>query len=128
MKKENSIFGKNDIIVAAAVFALALVCWLVFAFTENGGGEKIAVVRSCGEIVANLPLDTDTVYTVENADGGINIITVKDRKVAVTESSCPDHICEKTGWLTGEDDDGLIACLPNRLTVTIESRNAGSCD
>lgn len=128
MKKENSIFGKNDIIVAAAIFGLALLLWLCFSLTKSGGEEKIAVVRSCGEIVANLPLDADTVYTVENGDGGINVITVKDGKVAVTESSCPDHICEKTGWLTGEGDGDIIACLPNRLTVTIESGKTESAD
>ena len=46
-----------------------------------------------------------------------NTITVKDGKIAVTESDCPGEDCENCGW---SDSTGRsIVCLPNEVEIRI---------
>jgi hypothetical protein len=73
-----------------------------------------AEVFSDGKLLYTLDLHTDTQFTVQLGDG-INIITVKDGKIAVTEANCPDGYCMKRGFCNGGTD---IVCLPNRLVIS----------
>lgn len=50
----------------------------------------------------------------------LNIVTIADQQVSVTEANCPDHICVQTGPITGKDDGKVIACLPHKLVVSVE--------
>ncbi|MDD6282074.1 NusG domain II-containing protein [Oribacterium sp. HCP28S3_H8] len=50
----------------------------------------------------------------------LNIVTIADQQVSVTEANCPDHICVQTGPITGKDDGKVIACLPHKLIISVE--------
>ena len=95
-------------LAAVLVLCLGLSLWLLWP-AAAGAVE----VWSDGRWVQTLPLDRDTTLTVESA-GGINVITVKDGKVAVTQADCPDHYCMDRGWCNG---GAQIVCLPNRLVL-----------
>lgn len=70
-------------------------------------------VISDGTTVAVLELSKDTELTVPYGDG-YNVITVRDGAVRVTEASCPDRYCVRSGARSA----GLpIICLPNRLVL-----------
>ena len=71
-------------------------------------------VRCQGQLLYTLPLNTDRVITVET-ELGINVITVHDGQVAVTEADCPDKHCVNRGFCSGGTQ---IVCLPHRLVLT----------
>lgn len=114
---KNVFFGKRDAVLLLSVSVTAVLLLLILSLIPKGG--KYAVVRSDGEIAAKLPLNEDTTYTIENSRG-YNVITVKDGRVSVTDASCPDGICRRTGWISGSDDLSVIVCAPNGITVSIE--------
>ena len=99
------------LIAIVLVLSLGLGLWLLKGQPE----KKYVTVVQDGKVTMTLDLSKDQVLTVEGANGGTNTIEVKDNKVAVTQASCPDHVCMAMGWC----DSGMpIACLPNGLILT----------
>ena len=103
---------KADIIIIAVLFAAAAVLYGIFGLTAKKGAYAEVLVE--GRPVKTLPLDTDAVYIPE----GKNLrIEVKDGRVAVTESDCPDKICVNTGFVSGRGR--TIVCVPERVAVVL---------
>ena len=97
------------------LFAGLALC-LVSAFLLMGRSQdaRFARITSNGHIVRTVDLALDQEFTVPGPDGGYNIVTVRDGKIAVTEASCPDHYCMHRGFCSG---GAQIVCLPNRLVI-----------
>ena len=49
---------------------------------------------------------------------GYLILQIKNRKVRVLKSTCPNKICIKTGWISKVGES--IICVPNRIIIKIE--------
>ena len=98
--------------ILAAVLAVCL--GLSFFLMAPGEDAAFAEVLSGGQMVHLLDLGVDQQVTVSTADGGRNVITVKDGKVAVTEANCPDHYCMHRGYCSSGTQ---IVCLPNGLVI-----------
>jgi len=77
-----------------------------------------AQILSGGVLIRTVDLRTDQQFTVTTAQGGRNVITVQDGRLAVTEANCPDHICMDMG----RRSSGQIVCLPNRLVIRFQGR------
>lgn len=73
-----------------------------------------AEVSSQGAVLKTVDLRIDQEFTVTTPQGGRNVVTVKDGKIAVTEASCPDHYCMERGYCNSGTQ---IVCLPNRLVI-----------
>ena len=91
---------------------LALCAGLSFVFLSPGQAE-MAEIWSEGKLIKTVPLAMDQEFTVETADG-VNTVTVKGGKIAVTAASCPDGYCMQRGFCQG---GAQIVCLPNRLVI-----------
>lgn len=63
-----------------------------------------------------LPLNSDTTVSVKGP-AGETVVQIKDKRVCIRESSCPNKICIHSGWI----DRGAIICLPNKVVVSIGS-------
>lgn len=87
-----------------------------------GGGRSAAQVEvwSDGVLLRTLPLQIDTVFTVQTA-AGQNEITVRGGKVAVTGADCPDGYCMQRGFC---DSGSPIVCLPHRLVIRFVGNQA----
>ena len=98
-----------------AILCLLLSLCIVASYFLLGSGPDAASAKitSDGELVRIVDLHMDQEFTVET-DGGYNIVTVKDGKIAVTEASCPDHYCMARGFCS---KGAQIVCLPNRLVI-----------
>lgn len=118
--KDRRIADLRDIIFSAAVILLAIAAYFLMRGSENG---KTAVVSREGEAVAEIPLDRDGVYPLEGLDMEL---TVKNGRICVSRSDCPDKICEKTGFIGGSRQS--IVCLPNRISVRIISNTESDID
>lgn len=77
--------------------------------------EQVTAVKviSEGKVLQTLPLAEDTTFSVIKPQG-INIVTIQNGKVAVTQADCPDQYCVQRGWCSG---GAQIVCLPNRLVL-----------
>ncbi|MCG2813263.1 MAG: NusG domain II-containing protein [Thermodesulfovibrionales bacterium] len=69
-----------------------------------------------GKLAYKLPLNSNATIAVKGIIGD-TIVEIKNRKVRITESPCPNKICVHQGWI----DRGAVVCLPNRVTVFIDS-------
>ena len=106
---------KSDIILLSVILAVCLIVFGVFALIFLGNGE-VVVVRVDGEEYARLPLNKDTQLLIQG-ENGTNLLVIKDRRAYVSEASCPDLICVKTGYA---NELKSIVCLPNKVTISIE--------
>lgn len=109
------------VVIAAAVFALTVVFRGISS--KNGSGSSNAAVFHNGEQIALLSLEKDGVYPF---DEYLVTVEVKDGRVKISDSDCPDKICEKTGFISSPLQ--TIVCLPNRISVRIidEKSNTNS--
>lgn len=79
----------------------------------SGGGSQTAVI-CCGDIRHELSLDEDGLFRFDGIDAEFE---VKNGKIRLTQASCPDKICEKTGYI-GSSGQSII-CVPNKITVAV---------
>ena len=110
--------SKTWALVLAAMLILCIGLSL-FLF-RNGGAASQAEIWSEGKLLYTLDLRVDQQITVENG-GGVNVVTVKDGAIAVTEADCPDQYCVERGFCTGGTQ---IVCLPNRLVIEFVGQQA----
>ena len=103
---------KYWIAILAVIFLLCGISgWYLMGSREDAARAEIV---SNGEVVHTVDLATAATYKVTTEDGGYNLVTVKDGKIAVTEASCPDHYCMLRGFCSGGTE---IVCLPNKLVI-----------
>lgn len=112
---------KNTVILAAALLVLLLLGLLIQRYLLKKPGLR-AVVEVDGEVVEVLPLDEERELVVKEA--GYNRVRVSDGAVFMEEADCPDQVCVRTGRV--DQPGGVIACLPHRLIVYVESGEGGT--
>ena len=112
------------------IFAsLVLICGAVTAvlFLRRPSGSVANVYRD-GACIYSVDLSTvEEPYEVTFSDErGSNTVRVERGRISVVDADCPDHVCEKTGWVS---ESGIpIVCLPHRLVIRIEKRGSGGVD
>ena len=97
----------------ALIGALLVVCLGLSLWLLRPTQAAFAEVWSEGELLYMLDLRVDREVTVQT-DKGMNVITVRDGKIAVTEADCPDGYCIGRGFCNG---GAQIVCLPNRMVI-----------
>ena len=123
MKAEKDVFTfRRGDAAAAALVVLAALCMILVQILGGGSSGKAgtAKVFRNGEPVLSIPLQKDGEYTVDGAFR--NVITVKDGRIAITESTCPGEDCVHSGWI--RSPGRIIVCLPNRLEIRLEGEAA----
>ncbi len=114
---------KADMILFIAIAALAAIAFSALFFTYEAG--DCAEIYVDGEMMGIYPLSVDTEIRV-SADGGYNVIVIKDGRVDVTEADCPDGTCVRSRTVGGVGE--TIVCLPHKLTVRIAGKEAADVD
>lgn len=64
--------------------------------------------------VYRLPIDEEKTVSVKGPHGN-TIVEIKNHKVRIIESPCPNKLCIQQGWI----ESGAVVCLPNRVVVII---------
>ena len=85
-----------------------------FFLMGRGPNSNTAQIVSDGQIIRTVDLRMEQEFTVAGSNGGYNVVTVKDGRIAVTDASCPDHYCMHRGFCSG---GAAIVCLPNKLVI-----------
>ena len=101
--------SKRDLTVIAALLLAAL----LFLWLQSGGdGTRFVIVRE-GQIVFSGELSLDREFAL---DGDVTF-TVRNGRIAITKSDCPDKTCVRTGFIGVPGQ--ITACLPNGLLVRV---------
>ena len=106
--------NRKILFTAAAIF-LVSVCLSVFILMPSD--KQIVEIVQDGTVLYTIDLNRaeDREIRIPSADGGYNLILIKDRTICISEADCPDQSCVKMGTL--KFDYLPIVCLPHRLTV-----------
>lgn len=108
---------KKDILLFSALF---LIIFLVYIFSrlQSPYGETV-IIQANGKELFRIPLSEDRVIKIPGPLGE-SIVEIKDRKVRMLYSPCPDKLCEKEGYISKPGQ--MIVCVPNRILIKIEAR------
>ena len=109
-------FQKGDYLAVAVTLLLAAGVFLAFLPRETGD-TPMAEIYLDGTLVRRVSLDTAAEFSVTG--DYMNTVTVRDGKIAVTESDCPGGDCVHSGWI-GTSGRSIV-CLPNRMEIRIVS-------
>ncbi len=85
---------------------VAIIVSSIFVY-KNGAESEYAIIEYNGQ-TENISLNKDQMISLENG----MMIEVKDRRIRVKDSDCPQKICVKHGWIRYGND--VIVCLPNK--------------
>ena len=104
---------KKDIIV---IVVLCLVIGIGYFVYQMFQGEKnIVEVYYKDKLIQQIDISIDKTYTFEGSYGKFNL-EVKDHQYHAVDVECPNHDCEKMGWVK-EGSSKTIMCLPNEIYV-----------
>jgi len=120
----NKILRKTDIVVIAAFIVLALALLFIFVTAGvralQGGDVQVVITIDRREVYVLDIVEFDGRSFVINSENGTNTIFIQDGVVEMTHADCPDLVCVRTAPISRALRD--ISCLPNRVSVRIESR------
>ena len=112
--KDRKLFKKGDIIIIAAVAALALVLLAPSLVKKDSLTAQIYVDGQMAEEI-DLSAVSES-YSFSPKDG--TKIEVENGKIRFASAVCRDKLCVKSGWL---DRNGqTAACLPERIVISIK--------
>ncbi len=121
---EKKLLRKKDIFLIAILVAILLIIISVLSFSNRQGSKVIVSVD--GSVTASYPLSEDLTTTIEGYNGGTNTLVIKDGKAFLTDTSCPDHLCEKMGRISSVGQS--VICLPNRVVIEITGEDSSEYD
>ena len=109
-----TMFKKGDIIILVVIL-VAVALTIYFALARQANKVSIYIdgqLKYSYSLNSNLEIDL-------NQDNIDMKIVIKDNKVYVEHSDCPEQLCVHSAPLTKEG--GMIVCLPNKVVIKIES-------
>ena len=108
-----TVFRKKDIVLIAAVLAVAAALFLLPKLLRPAGAEASVIYD--GTEVMRIDLDVDGTYTVQ---GDLTAtLVVSGGKIRFVNSLCPDKLCEGFGWIGLKGETAV--CMPAKLAVII---------
>lgn len=114
--KNDKIFKIADIIFIAVL--LIGILSIYFFTVNNRNSGAYAEIYNENKLVKTMSLNTDAEYTYIYNENEYNIITVKDGKISVTESSCNEKIC--INYPSTNTVGSTIICLPHKMLIIIK--------
>ena len=120
-------FSFADVLVMLSVLLIAALLFLCFLHgAASDPSENLLVIRTPTETLT-YPLSADRTVTVSS--GNITLtVEIRDGRARVSDSDCPDKICQRTGWISRKGETVICAPAAVRLTVTDPKGGAGDAD
>ncbi|TCT15562.1 hypothetical protein EDC18_103268 [Natranaerovirga pectinivora] len=110
---------KGDKMFIIILLLSIIVFYLFFELNSTEGDLAIIIVN--GVINKEIDLKIDGIYEFpfRNHLGLVEVSNGSIRMLEMNKEICPNAICSNTGWI--DKSYQIIVCLPNRITVHIES-------
>lgn len=102
-----------EILAVSAILISAIFSFVFIKYFQSMG--KFAVITVNSEIVKEINLKTTDkqIFQIKNIT-----IEIKDNKIRVLTSDCPDKICMHKGYISNTGES--IVCMPNKLIIEIK--------
>lgn len=108
--------GKRTCFLISFLLLLAAVLMGYQYFFPASQGQTAHVFVD-GKEVASFPLKEDLEYTILGADGGTNLLIIRDGQIWCQDADCPDKNCVRQGKKQLSTD--TIICKPHKMAITI---------
>ena len=105
---------KKDIIFIIGLCIVIGIMYLVYEFTQKEKNGEIEVYYH-NEVIETIDISKDQTYTFEG-DYGVFHLEVKNHQYRAINVECPNHDCEKVGWVK-EGSSRSVICAPNDIYV-----------
>lgn len=104
---------KKDWILIIGLCVFLGVGYLIYSLMQ--GEKEIIQVYYHDQVVQEIDISKDDIYTFQGDYGEFHL-EVKDHQYHATNVDCPNHDCEKVGWVK-EGSSREIVCVPNGIYV-----------
>ncbi len=101
------------LIIAAAVFGIY---YTTMIMDSRHGNYAIVMVDGKEHSRIELEGASPREFTVASSRG-YNTIEVGNNRIRIKDSTCPDKICVKEGWISRVNQ--MTVCMPNRVYIKI---------
>ena len=125
-----------DLLVAAAIVALAVLCGLRFWLPQGQEGTLTAVVTIDGQEVDRFALSqgegfaprtySNNGYTLVVSPAGEDPALSAPDGLCVSESDCPNQDCVRSGVISKSGQS--IVCLPARIVIELRGGSGDGVD
>ncbi len=106
----------GDFLIFVVILVCAALIWLRYAMMQTD--HRYGEIWQNGKLVERIVLaDNYRDTLVLEGKSYESTIEIDGKKMRFVQSHCPDHTCERTGWL--EDVGDTAVCLPNRVLIKI---------
>lgn len=104
---------KKDIIFICMLFIVLVIGYLIFTMTQPK--KEVIEVYYHNQVIDTIDITKDKTYTYQGDYGKFHL-EVKDGRYHAISVECPNHDCEKIGWVQ-EGSSQSIICVPNQIYV-----------
>ncbi len=104
---------KKDLIVITIVLVICAVGYFVMGMLQ--GDVNSAEIYYKNEVVKTVDLNVNETYTLQGSYGSFSL-EVKDGKYHAVNVECPNHDCEKVGWVALGSSKQIV-CVPNEIYI-----------
>ncbi len=114
------MFSRYDFIIWIVIVSLAI-GGIYYHQNLVSMGENLVEISVNGQEYEVIPLTDSNGNLRREIEGvnGLTVVEIRDQRVRVISSACPDKLCIHSGWI---DRPGqMLVCLPNRVVVKIVS-------
>jgi hypothetical protein len=106
--------GKYDPYILISLTAVMFLLLILQTSSNNIHGKIIVEIEGKDSYI----FEKDGVYPIKDRKGNY-LMTIEISKekvrVRVIDSTCPDKLCVKSGWL--ESANSAIVCVPNKIVI-----------
>lgn len=114
---------RDMIIIAAVLLAAAAAALFSYSYLRRGGGvEDYVNISIGGRLYEAAPLGEDKIIEIDQGNGMINHIEIKDGVVRMLDSNCANQDCVNMGSMSAGDPGimfGNIVCLPHQVSIEL---------
>lgn len=115
---------KRDVVIIAVFLAVALIGMAAVKLFSPSGSITYADIYVNDALYEVAPLNEDSVIVIDQGNGKVNYVEIKDGSVFMSDSTCTDKLCISQGAMSPDSYEerpmlNWIICLPNRVTVEL---------
>lgn len=110
----------GDIFSIVGVGLAALLCGVGLWFQRTPAAR--VAIRYPDDSSVTFSLTDSREIVVEGNHGIVLTVTIAEGRVCVSESTCPDHVCVRSGWLSKNGQ--VAACVPAGVYVQVVGGNS----
>ena len=123
-KEAKLTMKKRDIIIIAVFLVVAIIGMAGAKLLVPKGTITYADIYINNSLYEVVPLNENAVITVDQGDGKVNHVQVKNGSIFMADSTCSDGLCISQGAMDPDNyaDRPMlnwIICLPNQVTVQL---------